>query len=301
MRSPFVAITLAVLLGTLLDAIIKQTSLELSVVAVTMWRFAFAAVFAIAIFSTRRKSMPTLEAWRFHAMRGIVQAVGALSFFWSLTQIALAEATAIGFTMALFVPFMARVVLGEKLSASAGVAAALGFVGAVFALSSAANGVPAEGNRLLGSIAAFVAALMFALAVVLVRLRTRTDDNATIVMFGNLIPAVYMGLVVVILQTTSETPGAVAAEGQLVWIMAVGVVGFGMAWLTSQAYRHAEAQKLAPFEYLALPASVVAGWFMFGEEPHWRLYVGGAIIIGACLIVAFEDKFPVARRPGRRL
>lgn len=301
MRSPFVTITIAVLLGTLLDAIIKQASLELSVVAVAMWRFAFGAVFAIAIFSMREKPPPTLEAWRFHAFRGIVQAFGALSFFWSLTQIALAEATAIGFTMALFVPFMARMVLGEKLRPSAGLAAVLGFVGAVFALSSAANGAPADGNRLLGSIAALLAAVTFALTVVLVRLRTRTDDNATIVMFGNLMPAIYMALAVLVTQSMAANPGRILAGDQTIWVVALGLVGFAMGWFTSQAYRHAEAQKLAPFEYLALPASVAVGWLMFGEEPHWRLYAGGVVIVGACLLVALGGKFPVSRRPGRRL
>jgi len=290
MRSPFAIVTLAVLLGTLLDTIIKLVGLELSVVTMSTWRFWFGGLIAIAVYAWRCGGMPTAEAVRFHALRGVVQVFTILTFFWSLTQLALAEATSIGFLAALFVPLVARVILGEKFSPLAGLAALLGFAGAAFALSTSASGAPADGNRLLGSLSAFAAAIGYAFVLVLLRLRTRKDDTETIALFTNVMPAIYLTAAMLIMQPIEGMPTLAINVEQGLWIGLLGILGFSIWWLMSIAYRHAEAQRLAPFEYLALPASIGMGWLVFGEQPDWRLYVGALIIISACLAVVFEDR-----------
>lgn len=297
MRSPFLIVTIAVTVGVLFDTTVKYVALEVSVITITAWRFVFGSVIALGIYTARGGRMPTMGAIRFHALRGLVHMITATSFFWSLTQIALAEATALGFTSALMVPPLARVVLGERISPLSVGALIVGFAGALFALSAGAAGAPEDGNRFLGALAALIAALGYATGLVLIRLRTRTEDSLLITMFGNVAPGVYLfGLLLISQVFVDSGPPLFMASWQYALVAMVGFLAFSMWWLMAQAYRHAEAQKLAPFEYLALPLSVLLGWVMFGEQPQWQLYVGALIVVGSCLAVAFEDKLFVRPR-----
>jgi drug/metabolite transporter (DMT)-like permease len=61
--------------------------------------------------------------------------------------------------------------------------------------------------------------------------------------------------------------------------------------LMTLAYARAPAQRLAPLEYSALIWSGLFGSVFFSEYPGWQTWVGAVIIIGACLIVAFEERF----------
>ena len=295
MPSPYLIVTAAVALGVGIDTLVKLFTLDLSVLTITTWRFIFGSIFALGLFFVRDRPMPGMDAIRFHAFRGVVQLITALSFFWALTQIALAEATVLGFMAALLVPAMARLILKEKISPVASSATIAGFIAAAFALSEQATGGP-DGNRVLGALAAFTAAIGYALTLILIRLRTRKEDTDTIAMFGNVMPAILLTILMMAVQPFSESPPPLFPGFQnLPGLFVLGAVAFSVWWLMSEAYRHAEAQRLVPFEYLALPMSVTMGFVVFGEVPSWRLYAGAAVIIAGCLAVAFENKLPLKR------
>jgi S-adenosylmethionine uptake transporter len=78
----------------------------------------------------------------------------------------------------------------------------------------------------------------------------------------------------------------------------VGFAAIGIWWFMTLAYARAKAQTLAPFEYTGLIWSSLFGYVFFQEIPSVRLYAGAAIIILACLVVAFETHF-AARREAR--
>ena len=176
----------------------------------------------IAVYMWRGKPVPKWEAIRFHALRGFIQTAAALTFFWSLTQLALAEATVIGFTAALMIAPIAWLILGERLTGVAVTAALIGFGGAALAASGATEGAPESGNRLLGAISCLAAALLYALTLVLMRLRTRKEDTLTIVMFTNVFPAL---ILLPYLIATNPIPAptdlpaffGLAAAGTAVW------------------------------------------------------------------------------------
>ncbi|MEM6897601.1 MAG: DMT family transporter, partial [Pseudomonadota bacterium] len=64
--------------------------------------------------------------------------------------------------------------------------------------------------------------------------------------------------------------------------------GFG-GFLISQAYRVAEAAVVAPFEYLALPIAVFAGYVVFGEVPDTPTFAGIALILAAGLFIIWRE------------
>ncbi len=281
--SPLLMAAFGVFCGCGIDAIVKWLSGTIAIVELTVWRFVFGGVFALAIFLAARRPWPPGEAWRFHTLRGIVHLGAALLFFYSLTQLALAEATVIGFTAALMIAPIARLLLGETFGPVSVIATLVGFLGALLTVSGETSGAPADGNRLLGLASVLGSAVCYATSVVLLRMRAQTEDALTIVMLANVLPGL-IGLP--LLLVTDPLPAA----GMVLPLVGLGLFGLSIWWLFTLAYARAPAQKLAPLEFTAVIWSALFGALIFGEVPGWTLYLGAVVIIAACLLSAFEDR-----------
>lgn len=282
--SPMMIVAIAVFVGASIDAAVKHVANDISVVTLMAWRFLFAGMIILAFYVCLSKPMPRAEAIRFHALRGAFQTFAAIAFFWAITQLALAEATLIGFMSALMISPIAWAMLGERPSPVAGIAVLLGFSGAVLAVSGATAGAPETGNRIAGIVMCFAAAIAYALILVMMRLRTRQEDTLTIVMFTNVMPGLM--LLPYILLTDPIPP-----LHEVPIYLAFALAGTGVWWLMTTGYARAEAQQLAPLEYTALIWASLYGWVIFTEVPGWRLWMGALIIIAACLLVAFDSRF----------
>lgn len=282
-QSPFVLAGVCIFFGSIIDLLVKLIALDRPVLMLTSWRFLIGTIITVTMFRLARKPMPSASAIRFHFFRGGAQASCAALFFWSLTQLALAEATILGFLSALMIGPMAVPILGERLKWISVLAALIGFTGAILALSATPSGAPEDGSRLMGAVAAFVAAALYALTLVLLRLRTRQEDTLTLVMFSNIMPAVWL-LPFLIFYLPEFRPTDVPLFGSL------SVLGILVWWFFTMAYARAPAQKLAPFEFTALVWSAMFGMVFFNEIPGWQLYAGALLIIGACMITSFSKE-----------
>lgn len=290
---PILLVCFGVIFGCGVDAVMKHVMLGgTSVLTATAWRYIFGSVIMIALFAASRRAIPGLPAIRFHALRSVAQVISAFAFFYSLTQIALAEAVVMGFTAALMIAPIARVILGEKMSPVTIAASIVGFAGAAVAASGQTTGAPEDGNRLYGTLAILVSAVLYALNIVLLRLRTKEEDSLTLVTFMNVFPALFLLPFMLLFTKWAPEPQSWGA------MVGVAFLGIGIWWLMTLAYGKAKAQTLAPFEYTGLIWSALLGYAFFDEIPGWHVYAGAAIIIAACLVVAFETHF-IARREAK--
>ena len=290
---PILLVCFGVVFGCGVDAVMKHVMLSgNSVLTATAWRYLIGSAIMIALFLAARRPLPGLPAVRFHALRSLAQVISAFAFFYSLTQIALAEAVVLGFTAALMIAPIARVILGEKMSRITVGASVIGFCGAALAATAQTTGAPEDGNRLFGMTSVLASAVLYAVNIVLLRLRTKEEDSLTLVTFMNVFPALF--LLPFLLLFTDPLPQT-DSWGAMI---AVGFLGIGIWWLMTLAYGRAKAQTLAPFEYTGLIWSALLGYAFFNEIPGWRVWAGAAIIIAACLVVAFETHF-ISRREAK--
>jgi drug/metabolite transporter (DMT)-like permease len=77
------------------------------------------------------------------------------------------------------------------------------------------------------------------------------------------------------------------ADFHLFAIIGVGIAGAG--YLISQAYRLAEAAYVAPFEYLALPLSILWGVLIFDDALDPITLTGAALIIASGLFTVWRE------------
>jgi S-adenosylmethionine uptake transporter len=292
LSAPLLLAVLAVAMGSGIDALVKATAPGAGVMVLVAWRFLFGAMIAGTVFLVQRRAWPPGEAVRFHIMRSLMQVTSAILLFYALTQLALAETVLIGFTAALMVPFAAWIILGEAVSPRAFGLTLLGFAGAAFAVSAAPEGAAAGAHRLFGIASVLASAMLYAVVLVLLRLRAVKEDATTIALFTNGVPALCLS------PFLFGLAGPVNVNDLPVFAL-LGAIGYAVWYLLTLAYARARAQLLAPLEYTALIWAALIGFVFFDEVPGWRVAVGAVLIVAACLGVAFESHFATRRETGQ--
>jgi len=282
---------IGVFLLCVMDVILKHALQTYPVVMANAWRYLFAAFFTFLLWWG--SGMPRIRAdmLPLHILRGVVIALSAVTFFFAVTRLTLAETITLFFVAPLLVPPLAALFLKERMEARSMVAGALGFLGVLVA-GGASAGMLSQG-RLEGVGSALISALSYALATVLLRARAEKDDAAAVSLLGALVPALLLFGAIALPGWDGPTR---PAAGDLPAFVAAGLCGALALWLFARALATQEAQRLVPFEYSALPWLALFGFLLFGEQVGWRTIVGAALIVAACALQAGQLRMPATAR-----
>lgn len=281
--SPLLIAAAAVGLGTVLDVIVKTAGASYALVPLLFWRYMLAGLVLAGVYGLKGKKPLNWPGTRFHILRGIVHLAAASFFFQGLILVPLAEATVLGFLAVLFIPFMARLFLGEHIRALALLAAGIGFVG-ISIIASGEVGVDANPDRILeGRLYCLIASVFYAGSLVMLRKRAQVDDGLTVAVYGNLIPGLW--LMVPVLFFMDPLPLYAAP-----WVLLFATIGTGVWVLMAWAYRLAPAAQIGPLEYSSLLWAALFGYVIFDEIPSAEVWLGAAFIIGACFLLILDER-----------
>jgi S-adenosylmethionine uptake transporter len=209
----------------------------------------------------------------------VVVAFVALSFFFGLGRLPLAEAIALSFIAPLVALFLAALLLGERIGRAAVWASLVGLMGVIVIMAGKFGRIGYAPDAFLGMMAIIVSAVLYAYNLILARRQAQVAKPLEIVFFQNLVVGVTLGL---------ASPWLGVALPQAQWLPLAGVTALALAGhgLMSWAYARAEAQYLIPTEYSAFVWAIILGWVFFREPVTWTTMMGAALIIGGCLIAA---------------
>ena len=278
-RSPYFIGAAAIFFASCMNAMIKGLSVYESVVVITAWRYTLGAGLVIILWFIFRPPLPGWSAVPFHVFRGFFQISAASLFFWSVTQIPLATAAALGLTGTLMIGPLAWLLMREPLKRNVIGGTLVGFAGALFIVNTETQVLSGEiDGPVLGYLAPILASLCHALSVVLLRFRSQSEDPVVMAFFANTLPALYV-LPVFFLMDAQPT---LQLFGGYVLSAFFGVSFWS---LTTIAYARAPAAKLAPMTYTQLIWSAIIGLLFFGEFPGVSMWFGAAVIVAACIFV----------------
>ncbi len=275
----FLAACAGVALFSLMDAAMKELALALGAYNALLWRNVAGVGLSATAYAAMRTGWPSSAVLRLHIWRGIVVAVMALLFFWSLTVLPLAEAIALSFIAPLIALYLAAVMLGESIGKSAIIASLLGIAGVVVIMAGRFGDGNYSEDALLGVLAVFASAIIFAYNLILARRQAQVAKPAEIAFFQTLTVLVTLGLAAPWLAVLPDA-------GQ--WPLLIGTAALAVAslHLLSWAYARAEAQVLIPVEYTAFIWAAICGWIFFEEALTWPVVGGTVLIVSGCLIAA---------------
>lgn len=269
---------------SLMDSLIKDMSGRFHTFEIAFLRYLLGVIFAGLVVAVIRPGWPTRAALIINGSRSFIVAITATCFFYALSTLPQAEAVALSFLSPIFLALFGIVLLKEKPNPKIWVALALGLVGMAIIVGPRMAGQYSD-QAVFGAAAAFVSAITFALAMVLLRARARHDAISMIVFIQNVGPA----LILLIPAWLVWKPLTGAEWGQFAMIGALGTAGH---LLLARAFALAEASALAPIEYTSLVWAVVLGYAFFGEWPSLWVFAGAALIVVGTWVTGKHEPTP---------
>ncbi len=288
---PMAMATLAVASLSLMDAYMKSAALAVGALTAAWLRSAIATGIALPLWLARGRRWPDRQVLKLHLQRSVVATFMALTFFYAITKLPLAEAIAISFVAPLIALYLARVLLGETISRQAVVASLLGFAGTLVIIGGKMGQSDFDRDTALGLAAILVSALLYAYSFILIRRQSQVAGPAEIATFHSGVSLVLLGLAVPFL---FEMPD----RSTLVDLTAAAVLTVAGAMAFAWAYARAEAQVLVPLEYSGFLWASLFGWIFFAEKLTTPTIIGTAIIVASCWVAARKPRAPTT---GRRI
>lgn len=261
----------------------KGLTLEIGAYNAVFWRVLIGVPIGALLYFSSRPRRPSSIALRIHAIRGLVGVAIAVTFFWGLARLPMAEAIAMTFIAPIIALYLAALLLGERIGRNAIVASVLGF-GGVLLIVSSRIGQSGPGD-LPGVAAILVSALLYAYNIILMRRQALVALPQEINFSQNLIAAiVLLGFAPFL----AHAPEAGHIPALILAAMLTSASLILLAW----AYRRAEAQHLAPIEYSALIWSALFGYLIFDEQVGATTILGAGLIVAGCFITARSSRAP---------
>ncbi len=230
-----------------------------------------------------------------HVKRAAAGMMAMGLWFAALEHLPLPEATAIVYVAPLMMVMLAALVLGETVRVYRWSAVGIGFLGVVVILiPQIRSGFDiANDTKALGAVLALCGAVFMSLASIFVRQLARTEATSTIVLYF-LMAGTVMTLLTI---PTWVVPSWI----DLLGLVAIGVFGGVGQLLLTQAYQHAEASLIAPFEYTSMIWVVLFGYFTFDEVPSVYVLVGASIVVASGIFVILRERRLGLQREERRV
>ncbi len=270
---------------SVMDAFMKEAALLAGAFTATLLRSAIGGAIITPVWLARGPAWPGPRALRLHLLRGVISAFMALTFFFALTRLPLAETIALAFIAPIVALYLARVLLGETISRAAMGASVLGFAGTLVIIGGKIGQGAFDQDTALGLASIMVSALLYAYSFIVMRRQSQLAGPVEIATFHSTISALVL---LVLAPFAWDTPPGGA------WLPLV-ISGFltvagamAMAW----AFARAEAQVLVPIEYSGFLWASVLGWVFFREVPGLATWAGTALIVAGCWLITRQPAAP---------
>jgi S-adenosylmethionine uptake transporter len=281
---PFAVASAGIATFSLMDAAMKDLALSLGAYNAVLWRNSLGALVMGVAFVFMRQTWPSMPVLKVHLWRSIVVSVMAVSFFWSLTKLPLAEAIGLSFIAPVVALYLAAVMLGERIGREAIIASLAGVVGVAIIMAGRLSGDYHMGH-IWGAAAVLFSAVVFAYNLILARKQAQIAGPVEIAFFQNLFVAATLSLVAPWLLQ----PFSVAHMPMIAGATGLAILSL---LLLSWAYARAEAQILIPVEYTAFVWAALFGWLFFSEPVTFPVLAGTALIVAGSVIAARAKPAP---------
>lgn len=209
-------------------------------------------------------------------IRGIFGGASMMAWFYTLSLIPVGDATALSFTVVIFASVGAVVVLGEKVGIRRWTAIAIGLIGTLIILRPGAQAVS------LGAVTAIASSLLWAAALLTVKILARGDSNVTIVFYSSVIftfltapPALYFW---------TWPSGA-----QALMLLAIGGLTLVAQLSMTAAVRAADTTAVMPMDFTRLLWASAVGFVWFGEFPDLWTWIGGGVVFISTLYISYRE------------
>lgn len=232
-----------------------------------------------------RVGLPAIRSHnpRIVVLRSVSGIIAMLTWFYSLSKVPIAEATALSFTAAIFTALVAYILLKEKMKSHRWIAISGGFIGVIIVLQ------PDTGNFDPYMLLVLVSCVFWGLSVTLVKILTRTDSITSIVAWMS------------ILLTVMSLPPALfywqwLSVDQFLLLSAMGVMATLGHLAMTQALSLADTTAVMSIDFMRLVWAALIGFYFFSDPLEISTWIGAIIIFSSGLYIIFRESLPRENR-----
>lgn len=236
----------------------------------------FIAIFAATLMCLRGESPLAARRWRPHFYRGGLYAIGSFAFVYALHYLPFAEVVAIAFAGPMFMTLFGRFFLGESVGWHRLGAVVVGFIGVLFVIR------PGTDAMHWAVVLPLVVALADATRDLVTRQMAGGESNLRIVFSTGAILA-FVSLF------TSLGGWNEIRFFDFIWFTGSAAAFVVAHVLMVEAFRHGQLVAVAPFRYVQIVWTILAGMIFWGEVPVPAVFIGIAIICSSGVYIAWRE------------
>ena len=282
---PFAVACLGIALFSAMDAAMKGLAIALGAYSAMLWRQAIGGTFSFIPYMLTRTGWPSRAGIRIHLLRGFVASIMAVSFFYGIARVPLAEGIALSFIAPLIALYLAVVLLGETVGRHSIIASVLGLAG-VGVLLAARIGDDSGARQLDGVAAILLSAVFYAWNIILMRQQALLAPALEVAFFQNVTAGGFLLLALPVVLWVAPSWFAVPSGDHWPLLILSAALAFTSLFLLSWAYARAEAQVLVPVEYTAFVWAAIMGAIFYDEAVTATTVAGAVLIVTGCIIAA---------------
>ncbi len=271
-------VTVGTLIFAFNDTLVKALGGTIHPVEMVFFRYCVGTLLLVPVFWRAGFHVMATKRLPLHIGRGVLAGIGQAGAFYAVVHLLLADATAIQFSRPLFMTLLAVFILGEAVGWRRWAATAVGFGGVIVMVR------PGNAGLDVAWIVALVTALVFAVAMILIRKLAQTEPTARILFYYQMTG---VGFFVAPAIWVWRTPVGIE------WLLLVSIGAFTTAAMVCYVRGLAvgEASIVGPMEYTRLIYAAFLGYFLFAEVPVMWTWIGAAIIVGSAFYIARREAF----------
>ena len=257
-------------------AVVKHVGDALPAPQSAFMRYVLGLVFLVPVIRPILAARLTRRQLGLFGLRGLVHTFGVMLWFYAMTQITIAEVTAMNYLNPVYVTLGAALFLGERLAARRILAVAAALLGALIILR------PGFREIETGHVAMIGTALFFGASYLLAKLLSGETSPGVIV--GLLSITVAVGLAPFAFAVwVTPTPA------QWGWMFVVACLATAGHYTMTLAFAAAPVSVTQPVTFLQLLWSVLLGAAFFGEPVDGWVVLGGVVIVGAVSFISWRE------------
>lgn len=260
-----------------LNTILRRIALELDPLQTQFLRYFLGFTFFIPWLLTRGIAAYWPKDVPRQLIRGTLHTAGLFLWFAALPNIPLADGTAFGFTVPIFVMLGAAIFLRERMVPARWMAALIALVGVVVVLAPKLSGAGGHYNLVM-----LAAQPLFAASVLITKALTRNDRAEVIVLWQAFMVSA-LTLPFALLHWVAPSPL------QWLWFVVCAVLGTAGQYCNARSLGVADASATQSAKFLDLIWASLLGLAVFGDFPTESTLLGGLVIVAATVWIAHRE------------
>ncbi|MDO6520049.1 DMT family transporter [Shimia thalassica] len=257
-------------------ALVKYLGPRVPAAEAAFLRYLLGLVFLLPMIRPILNARLTRRQVGLFGLRGVVHTLGVICWFYAMTQIPIAEVTAMNYLSPVYVTIGAALFLGEKLATRRILAVVVALVGALIILRPGFREVNS------GHMAMLFTAVMFAVGYLIAKVMS--DEVSPAVVVGMLSITVTIGLAPV-----AAAVWVTPTLGDLLILFGVACFATAGHFTMTLAFAAAPITVTQPVTFLQLVWAVLLGWLVFAESVDIYVVAGGLTIIGSISFITWRE------------